>query len=66
MSASEQPKERTGFHFYYRNIDQIRPSFQEQAFMLIVTLALMVGLPAAIAGIFWGMAQLGATWGGGH
>ena len=65
-SASDHPKEPTGFHFYYRSLDQIRPSFQEKAFMLIVTLALVVGLPAAIAGIFWAMALLGASWGGGH
>jgi hypothetical protein len=58
--------ERTGFHFYYRNIDPIRTSFQEKVFMSVVTFALVVALPAAIAGIFWGMAQLGGTWGGGH
>ena len=59
-------KPRGGFHAYYRNIDPITTSFHEKAFMLIVTLALVVGLPAAIAWIFWGIAHLGAAWGGGH
>ncbi len=63
---TETKESRGGFHFYYRNVDPIRTPFQEKAFMLLVTLALMVGLPAAIAGIFWGIARLGATWGGGH
>jgi hypothetical protein len=31
--------------------------------MAIVTLVLVVGLPAAITGIFYGIARLGGAWG---
>jgi hypothetical protein len=64
MKGHDEP--RKGFHFYYRNIDPIKASFTDSLFMLVVTLALMVGLPAAIGGIFYGISRLGATWGGGH
>jgi hypothetical protein len=57
----------TGFRTYYRGVDPIgMPVFPDRIFMTIVTLALMVGLPAAIAGIFYGIARLGAAWGTGH
>ena len=56
-------KEPVGFRVYYRGVSPIRTPFQERVFMAVVTLALMVGLPAAIAAIFWGIARLGATWG---
>ena len=59
-------EDRRGFHYYYRNVDPIRTTFQEKLFMTVVTLALMVALPTAIAGIFWGIAKLGAAWGGGR
>jgi hypothetical protein len=59
-------KERGGFHFYYRGVSPVRTSFQEKVFMTVVTLALVVGLPAALTAIFWGIARLGSTWGGGH
>jgi hypothetical protein len=55
-----------GFRSYFRGVDPIGTPVPEAAFMTIVTLVLMVGLPAAIAGIFYGIAQLGAAWGGGH
>jgi hypothetical protein len=56
----------SGFRAYYKGVDPIGTSFTEILFMGIVTLALMVGLPAAITGIFYGISRLGATWGGGH
>jgi hypothetical protein len=56
----------TGFRAYYKGVARIRTPITEVVFMIIVTLALVVGLPAALAGIFYGIARLGATWGGGH
>jgi hypothetical protein len=55
-----------GFRSYFRGVDPIRTPVPEAVFMTIVTLALMVGLPAAIAGIFYGIAKIGAAWGGAH
>ncbi len=66
MVPSEELEPRTGFHFYYRGVAPITTPFGEKVFMTVVTFALVVALPAAIGGIFWGMAQLGGTWGGGH
>jgi hypothetical protein len=63
---SDDSQEPKGFHYYYRGVAPLKMPFTEAAFMVIVTFALVVALPAAIAGIFWGMAQLGGTWGGGH
>jgi hypothetical protein len=59
-------KPATGFRAYYWGVARNRTPITEVIFMTIVTLALVVGLPAAIAGIFYGIARLGATWGGGH
>jgi len=65
------PPPLTGFRTHYRGVDPVgTPVYPDRIFMTIVTLALMVGLPAAIAGIFYGIARLGAAWGvgvgGGH
>lgn len=55
-----------GFRSYFRGVDPIGTPVPEIVFMTIVTLALVVGLPAAITGIFYGIAKLGAAWGGGQ
>jgi hypothetical protein len=61
------PPNLTGFRTHYKGVDPtVMPVFPDRIFMTIVTLALMVGLPAAIAGIFYGIARLGAAWGVGH
>jgi hypothetical protein len=52
-----------GFRSFFRGVDPIGTPLPEVLFMTVVTLALMVGLPAAIAGIFYGIAQLGSAWG---
>jgi hypothetical protein len=61
-------KKPTGFREYYASgsAAPLGTPLSEIVFMTIVTLVLMVGLPAAIAGIFYGIARLGATWGSGH
>jgi hypothetical protein len=63
---SDKDEQRTGFHFYFRSVAPLRTPWGERVFMLVVTFLLMVALPAAIAGIFFGIARLGAAWGGGH
>jgi hypothetical protein len=61
------PEKATGFRAYYRGVSPIGlPFYPDGLFMLIVTFALVVGLPAAIAGAFYGISMLGAAWGGGH
>jgi hypothetical protein len=55
-----------GFRGYYRGVVPIRTPFPETLFMAIVAFALIVALPAAITGIFYGISRLGAAWGGGH
>ena len=61
-------KKASGFRAYYASgsAAPLGTPVSEIVFMTIVTLLLMVGLPAAIAGIFYGIARLGATWGSGH
>jgi hypothetical protein len=61
-------KKASGFRAYYAggSAAPIGTPASEIVFMVIVALVLVVGLPAAIAGIFYGIARLGATWGGGH
>lgn len=61
-------KKPTGFRAYYASgsAAPIGTPISEIVFMAIVTLLLMVGLPAAIAGVFYGIARLGATWGTGR
>ena len=61
-------KKPSGFREYYASgsAAPLGTPLSEIIFMAIVTLILMVGLPAAIAGIFYGIARLGATWGTGH
>jgi hypothetical protein len=59
--------EEKGFRAFYRGVDPIGlPVYPDAIFMAIVTFALVVGLPAAIAGIFFAISHLGAAWGGGH
>jgi hypothetical protein len=52
-----------GFRSFYRGVDPNRTPLPELLFMAIVTLVLVVGLPAAITGIFYGIARLGGAWG---
>ncbi len=61
-------KKPAGFRAYYASgsAAPLATPFTEIVFMVIVTLLLVVGLPAAIAGIFYGIGRLGASWGGGH
>jgi hypothetical protein len=67
MPQEDSATKTKGFRAFYRGVDPIGlPVFPDRIFMTIVTLALVVGLPAAIAGIFFAVSSLGATWGGGH
>jgi len=65
-SVQTMPEPLKGFHAYFRGVDPVRTPYPERIFMTIVTLLLVVGLPAAIAGVFYGISRLGAAWGGGH
>jgi uncharacterized membrane protein YphA (DoxX/SURF4 family) len=67
MSDVQERPSGAGFRQFFRGVDpNTLPLFPDAIFMTIVTLALVVGLPAAIAGIFFLISNLGATWGGGH
>ncbi len=61
-------KKATGFRAYYASgsAAPIGTPVSEVVFMTVVALLLVVGLPAAIAGVFYGIARLGATWGVGR
>ncbi len=59
-------KPRGGFREYFLGVSPVGTPATEWIFMAVVSFALMVALPAAIAGIFYGVARLGAAWGGGH
>jgi hypothetical protein len=61
-------KKSSGFRAYYAGgtAAPLATPLSEFVFMGVVTLLLVVGLPAAIAGIFYAIGRLGASWGGGH
>jgi hypothetical protein len=66
-SQASRNSQEKGFRGFFRGVDPIKlPVFPDAIFMAVATLALFVGLPAAIAGIFYAISHLGAAWGGGH